>query len=121
MIDDIDKEQKTKLKEIKPEDFKQDEKEEAENSPRKVINFLFGTLISIIIGIYAGLKSRELFESVVYCAMFSSEAILCETISKNVITYSFKISLHRFALLFALTAVCCIICGILTRIFGPKY
>ncbi|EAX96904.1 hypothetical protein TVAG_272320 [Trichomonas vaginalis G3] len=121
MIEDHDKENKLELQDVTPEEYKQDEKEENENSPRKMINFMFGTVFSFIVGIYAGLKSREIFECAVYCAMFASEAILCETVSKNVLKYSFKTALHRFALLFTITSLCSIVSGVLKRIFGPKY
>ena len=122
MLDEIDKKEKWKPQEIiKPEDYNEDEKEEQAHSPRKVLNFLAGAMFSIFIGVYAGLRSREIFECVVYAFMFFAEALLAETVSKVLPTYNFKQSLHRFALLFCLTAMCSIISGILKRIFGPKY
>ena len=106
---------------VKPEDFNQDEKDAQAHSPRKVLNFLAAAIFSVFIGVYAGLRSREIFESVVYCLMFAAEGILAEAVSKVLVSYNLQQAMHRFALLFALTAVCSIVSGILKRIFGPKY
>ena len=84
-------------------------------------DFLAAAIFSLFIGVYAGLRSREIFEGVVYCLMFVSEAILAEAISKTLASYNMQQNLHRFALLFMLTALCSAVCGILKRIFGPKY
>ena len=122
MIEEIDKKENWKPQEIvKPEDFKEDEKEELARSPRKVLNFIAGAIVSIFIGVYGGLRSREIFECVVYGIMFFSEALLTETVSKVTPTYNWKQSMHNFALLFTLTGVCSIISGMLKRLFGPKY
>ena len=106
---------------VKPEDFNQDEKEAQAHSPRKVLNFLAAAIFSLFIGVYAGLRSREIFECVVYCLMFASEAVLAEAVSRVLVSYNMQQALHRFALLFSLTATCSVVCGILKRIFGPKY
>ena len=66
-LEEIDKKENWKPQEIvKPEDFNEDEKEEQAKSPRRVLNFLAGAVFSLFIGIYAGLRSREIFECVGY-------------------------------------------------------
>ena len=121
-LEDIDKKENWKPQEIvKPEDYKEDEKEEQARSPRKVLNFLAGAIFSLFIGVYGGLRSREIFECVVYGIMFFAEAILSETVSKVLPTYNLQQSLHKFALLFTLTGICSIISGVLKRLFGPNY
>ena len=112
MIETFDKDINWKPQDLVPEDFKHDEQEERKNSPRRVISFLIATVISIFVGVYSGLRSRELFESFVYTLMFLGEAGVCKIISKMLPTSSLQNSTHRFSLLFTLTAAFSISIGL---------
>ena len=98
--------------------YNEDEDEFNKNSPRRLFNFLTGAIISLFVGVFAGLRSREFLESVVYAFLFSGEGILCEAISKLVPTEALRVSIHRFAILFAETAACSVFTYITKRRLG---
>ena len=88
---------------LKTTDFKQDDSNEG--APKKMLNKVFGILVSISIGIFAGMSCKSINESLLYSALFLGECFICICISGIVKTLSLKNSIISFAFYFGVCAI----------------
>ena len=90
-------------KDIETIEFKP--KEETDIQPKKIVNRVFGVIIAISIGIFAGMSCKSTTESLLYSALFLGECFICVCISGIVKTLSFKNSIIAFAVYFGICAI----------------
>ena len=81
------------------------EQEETESQPKKVVNRIFGIIVAISIGVFAGMSCKSIGESLLYSALFIGECFICVCISGIVKAISLKNSIVAFAVYFGICAV----------------
>lgn len=95
-------------------DFTDSQEEDGLGTSRNKLYTLGAVILSVLVGLIGGSRSRSVYESVVYGFMFFVEAIISELSTHVVTSVALKRSGHRFALFFALMAVTCVAVAILT-------
>lgn len=111
-----------KPRNLQTQDYEEEEEELEKNSPRMIFNFAISAMFAIIIGIYAGIRSRDLYEMCTFSFMFIGETALAEVLSRALEFHQrFHVAAHKFAVLFGCSAVICIVVHILNRIFGKYF
>jgi hypothetical protein len=88
---------------LKTTEFRQDDSNDV--APKKIVNKVFGILISISIGIFAGMSCKSINESLLYSALFLGECFICICISGIVKTLSLKSSIISFAIYFFICSI----------------
>ena len=88
---------------IKTTEFKQDDTNDGQ--PKKIMNKVFGVLVAMSIGIFAGMSCKSINESLLYSALFLGESFICICISGIVKTLSLKNSIISFAIYFGACAI----------------
>lgn len=102
--------------------YEEEEEEWETKSPRAIFNLAVCAVFAIIIGIYAGIRSRDFYEMGTFTFMFIGETALAEVLSRALEFHQrFHAAAHKFAVLFASSAVICVIVHVLNRIFGNYF
>lgn len=118
---EFDKDSEWKPQNLQTEDFEEEE-DVNQKSPRVLFNFIVSAIFSVIIGIYAGIRSRDIYEMCTFSFMFIGETALAEILSKALDFHErFHATAHKFAILFATSAVICVVVHLLSRIFGNYF
>jgi hypothetical protein len=66
---------------------------------------IYGVLVSVVLGIYAGLACETVQESWMYAVMFIGEALICACIAGIIQSPSLRRSVTGFAIYFVVSAV----------------
>ena len=110
-IEKIDEKEKWDPKDIIVEIWKQDEEHQLQNSPRKVFTIVSSICASILVGVFAGMRSRDFVEVFVFTVLYLSLAILSATIQKIMTTYVLINTFKRFTYLLIAAATISAIVG----------